>query len=130
MAPSSHLCLSVWHHHHTCVGQCGTTITPVLVNECDTTITPVLASVAPPSHRVSPPGDSWCDERRQNRISYLSFFHFLETFNLPHPNSITLGSRNIAFTDSTRNLGFILDSKLSMKRHVIKICQTAYFSPA
>ena len=25
------------------------------------------------------------------------------------------------------NLGFILDSKLSMKKHVIKICQTAYF---
>ena len=28
---------------------------------------------------------------------------------------------------SARNLGFILDSKLSMKKHVIKICQTAYF---
>ena len=25
------------------------------------------------------------------------------------------------------DLGFILDSKLSMKKHVIKICQTAYF---
>ena len=43
------------------------------------------------------------------------------------PDSITLGSHNIPFSDSARNLGFILDSKLSMKKHVIKICQTAYF---
>ena len=28
---------------------------------------------------------------------------------------------------SARSLGFILDSKLSMKKHIIKICQTAYF---
>ena len=47
------------------------------------------------------------------------------TVSLPH--SITLGSHNIPFSDSARNLGFILDSKLSMKKHVIKICQTAYF---
>ena len=45
----------------------------------------------------------------------------------PFPDSITLGSHNIAFSDSARNLGFILDSKLSMKKHIIKICQTAYF---
>ena len=31
------------------------------------------------------------------------------------------------FKCSARNIGFILDSKLSMKKHVIKICQTAYF---
>ena len=43
------------------------------------------------------------------------------------PDSITLVSRNIPFSDSARNLGFILDSELSMKKHVIKICQTAYF---
>ena len=45
------------------------------------------------------------------------------------PDSITLGSHNIplAFSDSTRNLGFTLDSKLSIKKHIIKICQTAYF---
>ena len=43
------------------------------------------------------------------------------------PDSITLRSHNIPFSDSTRNLGFILDSELSMKKHVIKICQTAYF---
>ena len=43
------------------------------------------------------------------------------------PDSITLGSHDIPFSDSARNLGFILNSKLSMKKHVIKICQTAYF---
>ena len=43
------------------------------------------------------------------------------------PDSITLGSHNIPFSDSARNLGFILDSKLSTKKHGIKICQTAYF---
>ena len=32
----------------------------------------------------------------------------------PLPDSITLGSHNIPFSDSARNLGFILDSKLSM----------------
>ena len=45
----------------------------------------------------------------------------------PLPDSITLGSHNIPFSDSARNLGFILDSKLSTKKHIIKICQTAYF---
>ena len=43
------------------------------------------------------------------------------------PDSITLGSLNIPFSDSARNLGVILDSRLSMTKHVIKICQTAYF---
>ena len=43
------------------------------------------------------------------------------------PDSITLGSHNIPVSDSASNLGFILDSKLSMKKHFIKICQTAYF---
>ena len=47
---------------------------------------------------------------------------------VPLPDSITLGS-HIPFSDSARNLGFILDSKLSMKKHVIKFCQTAYFEP-
>ena len=43
------------------------------------------------------------------------------------PDSITLGSHTIPFSDSARNLGFILDSKLSIQKHVIKSCQTAYF---
>ena len=62
-------------------------------------------------------------ERRQNSSS-LSLF---VTPTVSLPDSITLGSHNIPFSDSARNFGFILDSKLSMKKHVIKICQTAYF---
>ena len=40
------------------------------------------------------------------------------------PDSITLGSHNFPISDSTRNLVVILDSKLSMKKHVIKSCET------
>ena len=43
------------------------------------------------------------------------------------PDSVTLGSHNIPFSDSARNLGVILDSNLSMKKHVINIYQTVYF---
>ena len=43
------------------------------------------------------------------------------------PDSTTLGCHNIPFTDSARNLGVILNSNLSMKKHIIKIWQTAYF---
>ena len=52
----------------------------------------------------------------------------LSTVPCPTPSdSITLGSHNIPFSDSAKNLGVILDSNLFMKKHVIKICQTAYF---
>ena len=55
------------------------------------------------------------------------FWSSLKPSTVSHPDSITLGSHNIPFSDFARNLGFILDSKLSMKKHIIKICQTAYF---
>ena len=55
------------------------------------------------------------------------FSSSLKPSTVPLPDSITLGSHNIPFSDSARNLGFILDSKLSMKKHIIKICQTTYF---
>ena len=55
------------------------------------------------------------------------FSSSLKPSTVPLPGSITLGSHNIPFSDSARNLGFILDSKLSLKKHIIKICQTAYF---
>ena len=45
------------------------------------------------------------------------------TFSL----SITLSSNNIPISHSARNSGVILDSNLSMKKHVIKVCQIAYF---
>ena len=46
----------------------------------------------------------------------------LKPFTVPLPDLITLGSYNIPFSDSARNLGVIFDSNLSMKKHVIKIC--------
>ena len=55
------------------------------------------------------------------------FSSSLKPSTVPLPDSITLGSHNIPFSDSARNLGFILDSKLSMKKHVIQIWQTIYF---
>jgi len=51
----------------------------------------------------------------------------LKPSTVPLPDSITLGSHNILFSDSARNLEIILDSELFMKKHVIKICQTTYF---
>ena len=46
---------------------------------------------------------------------------------VPLHDSITLGSHNIPFSDSARNHGFVLDSKLSMKKHIIRSSKTAYF---
>ena len=54
------------------------------------------------------------------------FSYSLKPSTVPLPDSIPLGSHNIPFSDSARNLGFILNSKLSMNKYVIKICQTAY----
>ena len=55
------------------------------------------------------------------------FSSSLRPSTVSFPGSITLCSHNIPFYDSARNLGVILDSNLSMKKHVINICQTAYF---
>ena len=43
------------------------------------------------------------------------------------PSSIMVSTHEIVFSDKVRNLGFILDSNLTMKQQVIKICQTAYY---
>ena len=43
------------------------------------------------------------------------------------PSSVMVGTHKIVFSDKVRNFGFILDSNLTMKQHVIKICQTAYY---
>ena len=63
----------------------------------------------------------------QTEALFFPFSYSLKPSTVSLPYSITLGSHKIPFSDSARNLGFILDSKLSMKKHVIKICQTAYF---
>ena len=56
-----------------------------------------------------------------------SFFSSSKPAAISLPDSITLGCHNIPFSYSARNLGFILDSELSMKKHVIEICQKGYF---
>ena len=38
-----------------------------------------------------------------------------------------VGTHEIVLSDEVRNLGFILDSNLTMKQHVIKICLTASY---
>ena len=62
-----------------------------------------------------------------DKTEALRFSSSLKPSTVSLPDSITLGSHNIPFSDSARNLGFILDSKLSTKKNVIKICQTDYF---
>jgi hypothetical protein len=42
------------------------------------------------------------------------------------PSSITLGSASITFLDTVRDLGFYLDSELTMRNHIKKTCQIAY----
>ena len=65
------------------------------------------------------------DDKKESLL--FPFSSSLKPYTVSLPDSITLGSHSMPFSDSARNLGFILDSKLSMKKHVIKICQTAYF---
>ena len=55
------------------------------------------------------------------------FLSSLKPSSISLPDSITLGFHNIPVSDSARNLGVILDPNLSTKKHVIKVCQTAYF---
>ena len=43
------------------------------------------------------------------------------------PSSVTVSTHQIVFSDKVRNLGFILDSNLTVKQHVIRVCQTAYY---
>ena len=62
----------------------------------------------------------------QTEALLFPFSSSLKPSTISLPDSITLGSHNIPFSDSARNLGLILDSKQSMKKHVIKICQTTY----
>lgn len=59
-------------------------------------------------------------------VFLFSFSSPLKSAAISLPDSITLGSHKIAFSDSPRNLGFTLDSKLSMKRYVKNICHSAY----
>ena len=43
------------------------------------------------------------------------------------PTSIQIGSSVVPFVKSVRNLGVILDWRLSMKEHINNVCQMAYW---
>ena len=43
------------------------------------------------------------------------------------PTSITIGKAQIPFKQSVKNLGFTLDSHLTMNAHVSNIARTCYF---
>ena len=47
----------------------------------------------------------------------------------PHnlPTSVTIGNAQIPFKQSVKNLGFTLDSHLTMNKHVSNIARTCYF---
>ena len=42
------------------------------------------------------------------------------------PSSILVGNADITFSDSARNLGFILSSDMSLDQHITHICRSAY----
>ena len=46
---------------------------------------------------------------------------------LPSSIIVSMCTQYCVFRHKVRNLGFILDSNLTMKPHIIKICQTAYY---
>ena len=73
--------------------------------------------------------NTWITENQlklnDNKIEALLFPFSLKPSTGSLRDSITLGSHNIPFSDSARWADF--DSKLSMNKHVIKICLTAYF---
>ena len=67
----------------------------------------------------------FCDEYYLWLSDWLKPFGWLTAGKLLR---LTLVSTNeSAFSDKVSNLEFVLDSSLTMKRHVIKICQTAYY---
>ena len=43
------------------------------------------------------------------------------------PTSVAICSSAVSFSQKARNLGFIMDSDLSMKQHITRTCQTCYF---
>ena len=66
------------------------------------------------------------DDRKSTKTALLfPFSSSSKPSTVSLPDTIIPGSHSIPFSDSAKNPGFILDSNLSMKKHVIKISQTA-----
>ena len=80
-------------------------------------------------HKNMDEGKSAQTKRRQNRSSSLSLFVFLETFYRFPPwfDYSWLSRTTSPSLILPGTLNSIFDSKLSTKKQVIKICQTAYF---
>ena len=82
------------------------------------------------TNEISGIGTDWRDHFEKvwkTKALLFPFSSSLKPSPVSLPDSITLGSHNIPFSDSAKKLGVILDLKLSTKKHVIKKCQTAYF---
>ena len=71
--------------------------------------------------------NAWMTGNQQTEALLFHFSSSSKPSTVSLPDSITPVSLNIPFSDSSRNPGFILDSNLSLKKHVMKISQTANF---
>jgi len=62
-----------------------------------------------------------------DKTEALLFSPFVVSEDSSLPKSVSVGQHTIPFNDSARNLGFILDSDLSMKTHIKAVCQLAHY---
>ena len=72
---------------------------------------------------------SWMTQNRlklnEDKTDALRFTN--PTVSIPNlSDTLHLCNATIEFSDNTRNLGFLLDSDLTMKKHITKTCQAAY----
>ena len=56
-------------------------------------------------------------------------FHSKKSFSrISKPDHLQVGSSNISFSPSARNLGFIISEDMSLDAHISHICRTAYIA--
>ena len=56
-------------------------------------------------------------------------FHTKKSFtSISKPDSIMVGTSNISFSSSARNLGYIISDDMSLDAHISNICRTAYIA--
>ena len=97
-----------------------------LHDSCSPTSTPTLTSNL---QACTADIKTWMSENQlklnDDKTEAMLFKPINPPLNYSSPSEITVGEHDIPFSDQARNLGFILDSQLSMKQHVIKVCQIA-----